>query len=110
MRINQWMLSAVALVAVTFAPASVANPAPESAATCVACHGDRGAAPIMPSYPVLAGQHADYLENSLLAYREGTRKNAIMAGIAGGLSDRDIRDLSRYFAAQDGPLYVPSLP
>jgi cytochrome c553 len=110
MRIHQWMLSAAALVAVTIPPVSLANPAPEAAATCVACHGDRGAAPIMPTYPVLAGQHADYLEVTLLAYREGTRKNAIMAGIAAGLSDRDIRNLSRYFAAQDGPLYVPALP
>lgn len=89
--------------------AAQAADAPEVAATCVACHGERGAAPIMPSYPVIAGQYEDYLAHSLEAYRSGKRKNAIMAGIAGGLSDQDIRELSRYFAQQPSPLYTPKV-
>jgi cytochrome c553 len=91
------------------AQTAVAADAPEVAATCVACHGERGAAPILPSYPVLAGQYADYLAVTLKAYRDGSRKNAIMAGIAGGLSDQDIQVLSRYFAQQEGPLYTPKV-
>ena len=87
-----------------------AQTAPEAAATCVACHGEKGAAPIMPTYPVLAGQHASYLEHSLHGYKNGQRKNGIMAGIVAGLSDADMRALSLYFAAQESPLYVPSLP
>lgn len=110
MRNQKWMLPACVIGAAMLAHSSWAAAKPESAATCVACHGDRGAAPIMPSYPVIAGQYADYLEHSLLAYREGKRQNAIMIGIAAGLSDRDIRELSRYFAAQEGSLYVPALP
>lgn len=98
---------AVCAFAATVAQAQPQAEAPEVAATCVACHGDRGAAPILPDYPVLAGQYADYLEHALKAYRSGERKNAIMAGLVGGLSDADIRALSRYFAAQEGPLYVP---
>lgn len=86
-----------------------ASEAPAVAASCVACHGERGAAPILPSYPVIAGQYEDYLVHSLETYRSGARKNAIMAGIAGGLSDRDIRDLARYFSAQPGPLYTPKV-
>ena len=66
--------------------------------------------PIMPTYPVLAGQHASYLEHSLHGYKNGQRKNGIMAGIVAGLSDADMQALALYFAAQEGPLYVPSLP
>lgn len=92
------------------ASAAFAQAAPEAAATCVACHGENGAAPIMPAYPVIAGQHATYLEHSLHAYKSGERKNGIMAGIVASLSDADMRALALYFAAQEGPLYVPSLP
>jgi cytochrome c553 len=84
-------------------------PAPESAATCVACHGAGGAKPILPEYPVLAGQYANYLEHALQEYRSGKRKNAIMAAQAANLSDADIRALARYFESQPGPLYTPSV-
>ena len=48
--------------------------APKAGQTCVACHGTDGVG-ILPEYPNLAGQHADYLENSLKSYRAGKRKN-----------------------------------
>lgn len=89
--------------------AAHATDAPDVAATCVACHGERGAAPILPSYPVIAGQYEDYLVHSLQTYRNGSRKNVLMAGIAGALSDEDIRVLSRYFAQQPSPLYTPKV-
>jgi cytochrome c553 len=79
--------------------------APEAAATCVACHGNDGVG-ILPEYPTLAGQHADYLVRALTDYKRGGRKNGIMAGFAGGLSDADIRALARYYAAQPG-LWTP---
>jgi MoxR-like ATPase len=55
--------------------------------TCVACHGDNFSKPIDPSYPKIAGQHADYLFVALKAYKtEGHatwgRSNAIMGGMA----------------------------
>lgn len=69
--------------------------------TCTACHGPegRGTAPI---YPVLAGQHEEYLAHALRQYRSGERSNAIMAGFANGLSDDDIADLAAWFASMDG--------
>ncbi len=82
---------------------------PEKAATCVACHGEAGAKPILPTYPVLAGQYANYLEYSLHEYQDGRRKNAVMAAQAAGLSKQEIKALARYFAAQPGPLYTPSI-
>ena len=57
---------------------------------------------IAPNYPVLAGQHADYMAHALRQYRSGERKNAIMLGIATPLSDSDIEDLSAWFASLEG--------
>ena len=71
----------------------------EKSSTCVACHGIDGNS-IVDSFPKIAGQHASYISKSLIAYRNGNRKNAIMAGIAGQLSDKDIADLAAYFSGQ----------
>jgi len=73
----------------------------EKAAACVACHGEDGNSPI-PTNPRLAGQYADYLAYALSTYRSGERQNPIMSGIAAGLSDEDIADLSAWFASQTG--------
>ena len=45
---------------------------------CVACHGTSGKA-IAPMYPNLNGQWEKYLRKQLVAYRDGSRKNAIMS-------------------------------
>jgi cytochrome c553 len=73
--------------------------APKAAQTCIACHGNDGVG-ILPEYPNLAGQHADYIQNSLKAYRGGQRKNAVMAGMAANLTDADIRELASYYSSQ----------
>jgi cytochrome c553 len=73
--------------------------APKAGQTCVACHGNDGVG-IMPEYPNLSGQHEDYLANSLRAYKTGTRKNPIMAGMAAPLTEQDIRELARYYSSQ----------
>jgi cytochrome c553 len=73
--------------------------APKAGQTCVACHGSDGIG-IMPEYPNLAGQHADYIEQALKAYRAGQRKNPIMGGMAAPLSDDDIKALAQYYSSQ----------
>jgi cytochrome c553 len=75
-------------------------------AVCAACHGKDGNTPIDPSYPKLAGQHRDYLAHSLLDYKNGSRKNAIMAGQAQPLSRADIDNLAAYYASLPGSLRV----
>lgn len=75
--------------------------APEAAAVCVSCHGNDGVG-ITPEYPTLAGQHEDYLQRALLDYKRGGRKNAVMAGFVGTLSEADIKALAAYYAAQPG--------
>lgn len=73
--------------------------APKASQTCVACHGNDGIG-ILPEYPNLAGQHADYLANSLKAYRSGQRKNPVMGGMAAALTDHDIQELAKYYSSQ----------
>jgi len=90
-------------------PGAAANgQLPKQAAACVACHGDNGLgvdAPLDPKPPVLAGQHGDYLEQALIAYRNGRRKNVVMDGMARLLgSDEDVKIVAAYFAGQTSPL------
>jgi cytochrome c553 len=82
---------------------------PEKAAACAACHGEAGAKPIAPTYPVLAGQYADYLAQALHEYKAGARKNPVMGAQAAMLSDDEIKALAHYFSLQQGPLYTPSV-
>lgn len=66
-------------------------------ATCVACHGANGIS-MIPMYPNLAGQKEQYLALQLKAFRDGERKNMVMAPMAAGLSDDDIANLAAYYA------------
>jgi cytochrome c553 len=88
--------------------AATAGVAPKQIATCAACHGENGLgvdAPLVPKPPVLAGQHVDYLEQALTAYRNGRRKNVVMDSMAQTLAtDEDVKIVAAYFAAQTSPL------
>jgi cytochrome c553 len=88
--------------------ATVTGKAPKQVAACVACHGENGLgveAPLTPKPALLAGQHVDYLEQALTAYRNGRRKNVVMDGMAQLLtSDEDVRIAAAYFADQSSPL------
>ncbi len=66
---------------------------------CIACHGADGNS-MMGEWPKLAGQHAGYLAKQLREFRSGERANAIMRGMAAGLSDEDINDLAAFYASQ----------
>jgi cytochrome c553 len=81
---------------------------PKQVTACVACHGENGLgveAPLTPKPALLAGQHVDYLEQALAAYRNGRRKNVVMDGMAQLLtSDEDVKIAAAYFANQPSPL------
>jgi cytochrome c len=77
--------------------------APAKEATCRACHGASGAAPMMNSYPKLNGQNKAYLTQSLKAYKAGQRSGgmaAVMVGQAKMLSDQEIEQLAEYYSSQ----------
>jgi cytochrome c553 len=71
--------------------------------SCAACHGADFNKPVDPTYPKLAGQHADYLEHALVAYKRGDgangRNNPIMGGQVKPLSNKDIADIAAYLAS-----------
>jgi cytochrome c553 len=71
---------------------------PTKAAACGACHPRNGEA-MAPLFPLLAGQNAPYLAAQLRAFRDGSRRNAIMNAMAKDLGDDEIDELSRYYAA-----------
>ncbi len=69
-------------------------------AACASCHGPNGAG-IPAQYPRLSGQHADYVEVQLKAFRSGERANdpnSSMRMVAVKLSDREIQAVSDYVA------------
>lgn len=75
------------------------------AATCVACHtadGTRG----LPANPILLGQHPEYLVKQLQEFKNGKRKNAIMAGMPAALSDDDMRHIAAFYASKKAPTGV----
>lgn len=91
-------------------PVAAETAAPQKAAVCSACHGEHGAKPILPEYPVLAGQYSNYLAHALHEYKDGKRKNAVMGAQAAQLSDDEIKQLAQYFSEQATPLYTPRIP
>lgn len=68
------------------------------AAACVACHGADGISPV-PMFPNLAGQSAEYLYWSLLAFQREARADSPMTAVVAALADVDLRDLAAHFAA-----------
>lgn len=75
------------------------------ASVCSACHGVDGNS-TSPDKPNLAGQHAEYITKQLMDFKSGRRVNAIMNGMAAGLSDGDMKNLGAYFAEQTPKLGV----
>ena len=93
---NKLFTSVATLIfAATLPLANAATPA--KAALCVACHGVNGIS-VQDIYPNLAGQKKAYLILTLKGYKDGSRKNAIMNGMAATLSDKDIEELSEYYS------------
>ncbi len=68
-----------------------------SVTACMACHGPDGKG-LQPNFPRLSGQHASYIEKQLLAFKDGSRSNSMMNGIAFPLSAEQIKNLSVYIS------------
>jgi cytochrome c553 len=81
-------------------------------ANCASCHGAGLNTPILPAYPKLAGQYADYLFYSLKAYKVGNsnaqygRNNAVMGSQVQAFTDADLEDISAYIASLPGNFVV----
>ena len=80
-------------------------------ANCAACHGANFNQPIDPSYPKLAGQHADFLFVALKAYKAENnpmvgRGNAIMGGMVNLYTNAELKLMANYLSSIDGELKV----
>lgn len=70
---------------------------------CMTCHGAEGKAPVMPTYPKLAGQNAAYCEAQVKDIRDGKRSNgmtAAMKPLAGAVSDAEVAEICTYLASR----------
>jgi cytochrome c len=71
--------------------------------TCWSCHGKDANTPIMPAYPKLAGQNADYAFNQMKDIKSGARTNgqaAAMAGVMGLVSEEEMRAIADWLSTQ----------
>lgn len=76
--------------------------------SCAACHGEGGNSQD-PNFPRLASQYESYMIKALKDYRSGKRTNAVMAGMANGLTDKDIEDIAAFYASNNNGLSVVRL-
>ncbi len=95
------------------APANVAKLL--ATANCTLCHGVNFSKPSDPSYPKLAGQHADYLYVALKAYQTDHnpligRNNAIMMGMARPFTHPEIKAIAQYLSSLPSELRTVQLP
>lgn len=72
---------------------------------CINCHGEsgKGKSAAVTAFPVIGGQHRDYLVKQLTEFRSGARANdpaGMMTGIAKNLSDSEIQAVSEYLSGQ----------
>ena len=69
---------------------------------CTGCHAPDGQGNSPAGFPHLGGQHPEYIEKQLRAFRAGNRRNdgdqMIMRSIADKLSDAEIIALANYIA------------
>ena len=81
---------------------------------CASCHGADARSPVLPTYPILAGQYEDYLLHSMRAYHRGAtgstnvnaRSNAVMTAMIQQLSDQDMRNIAAWLASLPSDLDV----
>ncbi|HEB91551.1 MAG TPA: cytochrome c [Deltaproteobacteria bacterium] len=69
--------------------------------TCFTCHGKDGKTPILPFYPIIAGQNAEYVLQQLKDIKSGARANgntAAMRGIMHLVNEEEMKVLADYIS------------
>ncbi|WP_428087627.1 c-type cytochrome [Candidatus Thioglobus sp.] len=67
---------------------------------CTGCHGADGNS-IVPHFPSLAGQDAQYLTKQLQDFKGKDRPSALMGGVASGISTINAAHIGAYYAVQN---------
>jgi len=82
-----------------------AGDATRGVVACITCHGPKGQS-AAGTWPKLAAQHAAYTAKQLRSYKDGTRANAIMMGMAAALTDQDMNNIAAFLVKQAPSLGV----
>lgn len=106
--------AALLLVVGLAAPSAAQQPAPAAGGaaklsgpdlyqqrTCVACHGKDAKTPLLPEYPKLAGQNAEYMKRQMHDIKSGARSNGntpAMKGIMHLVTDEEIAVLATWLS------------
>ena len=72
---------------------------------CLTCHGPKGQSAVS-TWPKLSAQHAAYTAKQLKNFKEGTRANPVMMGMAATLTDQDMQNIAAYLVKQPVSLGV----
>jgi len=93
-----------ALIAFSMTPVAQADGgALYQAKTCWSCHGKDAKTPILPIYPKLAGQNADYALNQMKDIKSGKRANgqsAAMKGVMALVNDAEMKEIATWLSQQ----------
>ena len=93
-------------IGLAIAPAYAADEIEAKVQLCAACHGDKGIPADPKTIPVIWGQQESYLMKQLRDFRNGERPSAVMAPLAKGLAEGDLRKIAAHFAAKEWPARV----
>ena len=77
------------------------------AGMCQTCHGIDGFARI-PIAPHIGGEPQSYLENQLMAYKNGGREHEMMTIVVASLSVQQIKDVAAWYASHTATASLPS--
>ena len=97
---------ATLVIAASQASGQTAEGAPDGATlfkerTCIACHGQDAKTPILPIYPKLAGQGAEYTFQQMKDIKSGARVNgqsAAMKGVMHLVNDEEMQAIATYLS------------
>jgi cytochrome c len=100
------LASLLATVALGAASTALADDTPDGETlfnerTCFTCHGKDGKTPILPFYPLIAGQNAPYVLQQLIDIKSGARANgntAAMRGVMHLVNEEEMKILSEYIS------------
>lgn len=82
-----------------------AGDATRGVVACITCHGPKGQSAV-GSWPKLSAQHAAYTAKQLRNYKDGTRVNAVMMGMAAALTEQDMNNIAAFLVKQEPSLGV----
>ena len=103
MKLSTSIIISAALLSLSVSSAVMADGAELfQAKTCTACHGKDAKTPLLPIYPKLAGQNADYAFNQMADIKSGARSNgqtAAMRGVMGLVNEAEMREIATWLSS-----------